>query len=268
MREAKCQAITSIIEELAPKKLAESWDNVGLLIGDGSSVVKKVMISLDAPEWVIDEAIDKEIDLIICHHPMIFNPIKKVNTDNFLGRKIIKLIKNNISLYAFHTNYDIAQNGLNEVLARRLGFLETLVIEPSFFNDKIGFGRLCKIESPLNLLEYANYLKQQLELNSIRVGGDLNKIIKKVAILNGSGSKFIQAAKKSGADLLITGDISYHDMLDAIEMGLCIIDASHYGTEKIMIDSISVFLEQRLSELKYDVCVIKSKTNIDPIVIL
>ncbi len=369
----KCQNVAGILEELAPKKLAENWDNVGLLVGDGKQQVRKLMVCLDVPEWVLDEAVEEKVDMIVCHHPMIFSGIKRINTDTPIGRKIMKLIRNNISLYCLHTNYDMASGGLNDLMARQLGFAswqtiqplqkeklyklvvfvptghETAVIEAlcragagfigkysncSFrtpgmgtfepqegaqpFTGKIGhlenteeyrvetivpeqllnkavkemlkahpyeevaydiyqtfnegkvfgLGRLAELENGISLSLYAESVKKLLDIPHIRFAGDPNKLIKKVALLNGAGNKFASDARFAGADLLITGDVQYHELLDAVEMGLCVIDAGHYGTEKIMMKSIAAFLKGRFDDLKYQVEVIESRANVDMVSVL
>lgn len=359
------------METIAPKRLAETWDNVGLIIGDGSKTVKRIMICLDLPDWVLEEAIEEKVDMIITHHPLIFSGIKNINTDSCLGRKIIKLIKNEISLYSSHTNFDIAKGGLNDIFAKQLGFdsfevihplnieklykivvyvpkgsenrilecfsktgagfignysscsfrvkgigtfmpeegshpyignkgileeveeyrLETIVPE-EYLNKTIkamvkshpyeevaydiyelankgniyGIGRLGELKEEKSLASYAKYVKENLHLSSIRYAGNPDIRIKKVALFNGSGSKYIKQAKSAGADVLITGDMQYHQTLDSLESGLAVIDAGHFGTEIAMIDAVAGYLKSLLDEQGYDIEILKSKTNIDPIV--
>ena len=256
--------MTKLIEELAPKKLALDWDNVGLMVGSGAQTVKKVMICLDAPMWVVDEAIAKGVDLIITHHPLIFGSLKKVNTDSVLGRKIIKLIQNHISLYSAHTNYDLAVGGLNDLATQTLGFDRFEIIDV-MTDDGLGLGRLVTLDSPMTAGEMVARVKEKLELPFVRFAGDPEKKIKRFAVVNGSGNHFSSTAKFAGADLLITGDLSYHEILDAVEMEMCIIDAGHYGTEKMMMKSVAAYLNRRCAELDYTVELILSETNTDPI---
>lgn len=122
MGTVKCQTIAAMIEELASKKLAEDWDNVGLLVGDGSKKISRILVSLDVTDWVIDEAIEKKVDMIVSHHPVIFGAVKRITADTVLGRKLLKLIINNIAVYCAHTNYDIASGGLNDLFANHMGF--------------------------------------------------------------------------------------------------------------------------------------------------
>ena len=117
----KCRDIMWLMEDLAPSSYAEEWDNPGLNVGDAEAEVKKILVALDATEAVIDEAIEKGADMIVTHHPLLFHPVKKINYDRPDGRKIIKLIKNGINMFAAHTNLDSAKGGTNDTLARLIG---------------------------------------------------------------------------------------------------------------------------------------------------
>jgi putative NIF3 family GTP cyclohydrolase 1 type 2 len=128
-----------------------------------------------------------------------------------------------------------------------------------------GIGRIAELEKTTKLALYADHVKHALGLGSIRMAGDPNKEVKKIALLNGTGNKFVNEARFAGADVLVTGDMQYHEIVDALEAGVCIIDAGHHATEKIMINTIAEYLRNKFSELKYDIEVIESKTNIDPI---
>lgn len=262
MGTVKCQTIAGILDELAPRRLAESWDNVGLLVGDGKQNINRVMVCLDVPEWVVKEAVERDVDMIISHHPIIFNGIKRVNADTATGRKLLKLIKNNIALYSMHTNYDIASGGLNDIFARELGFSDSSVITETYNEGRVmGFGRIAELENETTLSMYAEKVKVLLGADHIRYAGDPDSAVKKVALLNGSGNKFINDARFAGADVLVTGDMQYHGILDALEMGLCVIDAGHYATEKIMIKYITEYLHRKFQELKLDVEVVESRVN-------
>ncbi|MEA4960315.1 Nif3-like dinuclear metal center hexameric protein [Lutispora sp.] len=368
MAQLKCGTVASLMDTIAPKKLAEDWDNVGLIVGDGSSSVNKIMISLDLPVWVVEEAIENNVDMIVTHHPLIFSPLKKINTDSAIGEKIIKLIKNNISVYSSHTNFDISEGGLNDIFAKQLGFEKTEVMKPiseeklykivvfvpEGFEDKVmeqmsvagaghigkysscsfrvrgigtfkpgeeadpfigeigklervgeyrvetvvpeaiinnvvksmlkahpyeevaydvfemknkgktyGLGRIGQLENSVTLASYAAFVKRTLDIESIRYSGSPDTKIKKVALLNGSGNSFVRSAKFSGADVLITGDMQYHQLVEALEEGICVIDAGHFGTEKIMIKTVSDYLKSALASNGYTVNIIEAKSNVD-----
>lgn len=334
--------IIRILEKDFPLNLQEKWDNSGLILGDKNSEIKKAQISLDITENVIDKAIEKEVDLIICHHPMIFSSIKQINDSTILGKKILKLIKNGISVYALHTNLDDAKEGLNQYVAEKLmgqnikimdektysvykmsvfipevAFEEILSIvnkskeleflgykkvsytsksierieeneeikeslsykmefvgekenlyalfnkiktrhphkEPAYeiialennYKTGTGLGRIFTLEKEMKLDEYINFIKEKLNLNYVRLVRSNNSLIKKVAIVNGSGSEFWEKAHRLRADVFITGDIKYHTALDAFEKGLNLIDIGHYESEHFFNEIIIKKLSDNLS---------------------
>lgn len=245
----ECKEIVDYMNQIAPEYLAQSWDNVGLLVGDSYSIIEKVLVALDCIDLVIDEAIKIGAKLIITHHPMIFKPIKKINADTLNGR-IYKLIKNNISLYSAHTNFDTAFGGTNDILADKLGILDTKVLDITFEDSKqYGLGRIGKLKEETTFLEYAKKVKQILNLPSMNIVGDINKKIKTVALCTGSGSEFLSKAYEMGADLYISGDVKFHDAQKAQELKICWIDATHYASENIAMPVLKYYLEKQ-SKLK------------------
>ena len=232
------------LNELADVKLAEKWDNVGLMLGDNNSNVNKVLVCLDVTTKVVKEAIDNNVDLIVSHHPLIFKPLKSLDfTDDFKSNIIRDLIKNNINVYAIHTNLDSSIDGLNDYILKKLGILEYKILD--FDEEKnCGIGRLFKLNEEKNLKDFIEDLKLKLKILNLRViSDDLNKKIKKVALINGSAMSYWRKAKKEKVDLFITGDVGYHDALDALESGLNIIDFGHYESEHF-------FYEILIEELK------------------
>lgn len=236
----KLSEIINRLEEKFPKSNAESWDNVGLIIGDRNKEIKKIQISLDITLKAIEKAIDTGADLIISHHPFIFSPIKNINGDSLLGRKILKLIENKIVVYTLHTNLDSSKSGLNDFIGEKLGFFNGEIIVPireentecSKENEN-GIGRLYSLTEKENLLDVIKNIKEKLELKNIKISGYNieNAKIKKIAVVNGSGSSYWKKAKRMGADLLVTGDLKYHEALDANEEGMYILDVGHYESE-------------------------------------
>ena len=262
----KVGGIAQILDGFAPRKLAESWDNVGLLLGDGSRKVNSIMVCLDTPEWVVEEAINKKVDMIICHHPLIFNPLKRITNDDPIGRKIMKLIKNNISVYAMHTNFDSTIGGMNDILMERLGFGNSEILDPRAHPyeevaydiiplenkfENYGLGRIGELDEAVTLQVYAERVKNLLGIKSLKIIGNGEKIIKKVAVIGGAGSSYWQKAKIKGADVLITGDISYHTQVDALEGGIALIDGGHFGTEKVIMSFMTEKLRDLLKEKGY-----------------
>ncbi|HLR66474.1 Nif3-like dinuclear metal center hexameric protein [Virgibacillus alimentarius] len=357
--------IFKVMEEWAPKDFAYDWDNVGLQMGSFNKSVKKIMITLDVLESVADEAIEKEVDLIIAHHPLLFKPVKRLNTDQSKGRTIQKLLQHHISVYASHTNLDIATGGINDILCDYLGIqnrkilikthseklfkvivyvpnthienvrealsnagaghigdyshctfqsegqgtfkplegtnphigiqnkleyvnehkIETIVQERKL-NDVLdaaiqahpyeevaydvypvnnegqayGIGRIGSLNKEMTLQSLAEKVKKDFNIPHVRVTGDLTKKINKAAILGGSGEKYIYQAKQMGADVYITGDMTFHNAQDAWEMGLSVIDAGHY-IEKVMKQATKQYLDQKLPNENLEIIVSETKTE-------
>lgn len=254
----KCRDIMWIMEDFAPTKLAEEWDNPGLNIGNPDADINKILIALDATEAVIDEAIQKGVDLILTHHPLIFHPVKNINYDNPDGRKIIKLIKNDIGVYSAHTNLDAANGGTNDVLAQIIGIKDIKVLSPGPA-DGMGIGRTGIIDSDTTLGLLAVQIKEALGLDAVRTVGNLSKKVRKVALCTGAGFEFINDAIKAKSDVFVTADVRYHEAMQAIDKNIAIIDATHYATENIIVPVLARLVLQKLENRGIDdVEVIKS----------
>lgn len=359
--------IIQVFEQFSPKGLAMEGDKIGLQIGRLNREVNRIMIALDVLENVIDEAIEKNVQLIIAHHPPIFRPLKNVLTDTVQGRIIEKCLKHDIAVYAAHTNLDVAQGGVNDWLADKLGLeeaevlvptvetrlkklvvfvpeshadairevlgnagagfigsyshcsfsadgegrflpgddtnpfigeagklemvdevrIETIVPEPLVKKvvtamikahpyeevaydvypldnrgEVLGLGRIGKVPET-SLGEFAEKVKTALEVDRVRVVGDFNAKVRKVAVLGGDGNKYYTHAKFKGADVYITGDIYYHTAHDAMMEGLNIIDPGH-NVEKVMKKGLTKTLKELCEQAGYDVEIFPSEVNTDP----
>ena len=240
----KVKDIIGNLEKKYPKVNAENWDNVGLIVGKLNQEVRKVQLSLDATDKAIENAIKNSADLIITHHPMIFKPVKTITTMDNLGRKIIKLIENNKSLYAMHTNLDSSKNGLNDYILNLLGVENSKVIDVNEFDSEVGIGRLYTLSKEMSIDEYATFVKNSLKIKNIRIiSENREKIIKKIALINGSGMSYWRKVKSLGADLFITGDIGYHDALDAKEAGINVFDIGHFESENCFVELLRKDIE-------------------------
>lgn len=242
----KCEEIIESLECLSPSSFAESWDNVGLLTGRRDKEVNKVCIALDATDEVIEEAVRVGADMLLTHHPLIFSPLKKIDADDFIGRRIIKLIQNDISYYAMHTNFDIM--GMADAAADEIGLKERKVLEVTYEDDisKEGIGRYGRLGQVMTLEECASFVKQVFKLENVKIYGEPNTAVEWAAVSPGSGKSMIKPAVLMGAEVLITGDIEHHEGLDAMAQGLSIIDAGHYGLEKIFIPYMKEYIRREL----------------------
>ena len=246
----ECQKIMACLERLSPRQYACDWDNVGLLVGRKDKEVNKIMIALDATHDVITKAVAEQVDMLITHHPMIFSSVKQINDDNFITEKVLMLAEHGICYYAMHTNYDVL--GMAELAGKVLDIAHTDVLDVTQTDEvgeEKGIGRIGELPETMTLEECCVYVKHKLELGSLKVFGDMNRPVRRLAILPGSGKSGIPVALAKGADVLVTGDIGHHDGLDAVEQGLAIIDAGHYGTEYIFIEDMKQFLNRKLPVL-------------------
>ena len=245
-----CREIIKEIEARFPKHYAMEWDNVGLQVGRSDKEVKRIYLALDATDEVIEEAADWGADMLITHHPMIFKAMKKINDEDFIGRRVLKLIRDDISYYAMHTNYDVI--GMADLSADHLKLQDTrvLTVTDGSGEQPEGFGRVGKLPHVMTLGEFGKYVKECNHLPDVRVYGDLDRKIETVAICTGSGKSMIGDVMAAGADVYVTGDIDYHTAIDTMADGLAIVDAGHYGTEYIFAEAMEKELNAAFSALK------------------
>lgn len=369
MKTPKVADILGIINKIAPSELAEAWDNPGLQIGDPAAEVTRAMVALDPTPAVIDAALAASCQLLVTHHPLIFKPLKSISAAYPLGASIQKAFKGGVSIITLHTNYDIADGGLNDLLARTIGLsdavplkitshtelvklvvfvpadhldpvrsalfpftalqgnyrdcsfasdgtgtftpqegaepfsgavgvlarvpeerLELLVTaaqipralkallaahpyeEPAFdlyplLNRglKLGLGRIGRLPESVTLAEYAGRLKDVLSAPALRYVGNPNATISKVALCSGSGASLLRDAARAGADLLVTGDVKYHEAREAEDCGVALIDAGHYPTEIIMVHDIAERLGRAFAASGFENCSVEEcRAEADP----
>lgn len=231
----KVKDIIKIIEDTAPLSLAYSWDNSGFITGDPEKEVKRIYLTLDVLKDTVDDAIGKGADMIISHHPILFRGIQKIDISSHQGYIVQQLIKNDIALYSSHTSMDCAIGGINDVLAEKLGLINTEIIVKSEAVCNAGLGRVGDIAAPMTLGEYAKHVKERLNTPFVRLSGDEKQQISRVAVGSGACGDLIDSAQKMGADVMVTADIKYHIAADAVDSGIAVIDAGHYPTEMFVI---------------------------------
>ena len=258
----RCQDILDKIEARYPRKYACDWDNVGLLAGSREREVDTVYIALDATDEVVDAASECGAQLLLTHHPMIFGGLKSVTTDDYVGERLIRLIRNDISYYAMHTNYDVL--GMADLSADYTKMHNTTVLSVTEErNGEVqGFGRVGDLPEEMTLRAYAQLIKKSLKLNDVKVYGDLDAKVKRAAVCTGSGKSMIKDAIKAGADVYVTCDIDHHTGIDTVAQGLALIDAGHYGTEYVFMDAMKKELEQAFPKLKISSAEVKSPYTI------
>ncbi len=358
MKNAKVSDILGIINKISPARLAESWDNPGLQVGDLAAHVFRIMVALDPTPVVIESALQSDCQLLVTHHPLIFKPLKSVSTATPQGKALFASIRGGLGIISMHTNYDIADGGLNDLLAERLGLataaplqitsgqeLIKLVVfvpeghlealrtslfphaeslgayrdcsfaapgegtftpqdgatpyigtsgvreqvaeyrlellldrsrlpqalkaltaahpyeEPAFdvyplhnAGKQLGLGRIGTLPEAVSLADYSARVATSLQAPGTRFVGNPEATISKVALCSGSGASVLRAAVRAGADVLVTGDVKYHEARDAEDLGIALIDAGHFATEIIMAEGVRQQLEQHLAAAGFDTC--------------
>ena len=258
MKKITVQTVCDAMNRIAPKNLAEEWDNPGLLVGAPSQEIKKILICLDISDEIINHAVEINAQMIVTHHPMIFRAIKNIRTDLPLGKKIRELIKHDISVFAAHTNLDSAIGGVNDVLAEKLGLTDVKT-----FEEEISLGRIGRLEKPMTAEEFANHVKKALNADNVRLvkAGDFT--IKKVGICGGAGSEFISKAKFLGADAFVTGDVKYHEAQSAFDNKIHVVDAGHFATEFPIVHALAERLKEEFNHLNIEIEVIEDTSAKD-----
>lgn len=368
MNAPKVSDIIGIINKKFPFALAEQWDNTGFQLGDAAAPADSIMVALDPLPSVIEQALANQCRLLITHHPLIFSPLRQITTATAIGRLLLRAATGGLALLSMHTNYDIARDGLNDLLAARIGLqdirplkitghdelvkfvvfvptdhleavrealfehaaslgnyrncsfaasgtgtflplagaqpafgsvgaleavaehrLELLVHkdrlprlirtlrsvhpyeEPAFdsyplLNDApvVGLGRIGPLAEPQHLEALAQQVARDLGCPTVRTVGDPSRPVRTVAVCGGSGASLLREAARAGADVLITGDVKYHDAREAQTLGVALLDAGHFGTERLMVAAVTSFLEDSLARNGFAAVVTAANTETDP----
>lgn len=249
----KIKEVYSMIQEIAPFETCEPWDNSGLLCGSMENEVTGILCALDISQRVVDEAIRLGVNLIVSHHPILFSGRKNLREDDVEGSMLCEMIRSRLNVIAAHTNFDKAENGVNAVLAEKLGISQTSVI------DESGFVRMGTVE-PCTLSVFAEKVRQTLG-DCVRVYGESDRIIKTVCVCGGAGGEFARFCAEAGADAYVTGEMRYHDSIDLAQRGFATLQAGHDSTEKFAVDAIKELLEKRINAGMTGVRVYRAKND-------
>ena len=256
--------ITDYLESIAPLAYAESYDNTGLLVGCHKTIVRKALLTLDCTEAVVEEAIRQKCQLIIAHHPIIFSDLKKLNGKSYVERVVMKAIKNDIAIYAIHTNYDNVSNGVNAMLCERLGVLDCHILAPKTLQDishyNVGSGMIGRLAKPVEEAIFLKKVKKQLNARVIKHTTLLGKLIETVAVCGGAGQFLLPHAIAAGADLFITSDVKYHEFFDA-DGAIVLADVGHWESEQFT----GQLLFRQLSEKFPTFAFLLSKIRTNPV---
>lgn len=260
--------LTDYLETIAPLPLQEAYDNAGLLCGHRDMEVQGVLCCLDATEEIVEEAIQHQCNVVIAHHPIIFKGLRQINGKNYVERTIIKAIKNDIAIYAIHTNLDnVLHHGVNERIAQKLALqnLEMLIPKTPFVTHRessltTGTGIVGSLDNAMNEDDFLQYLKDKMNTPCIRHTKLLYKEVRKVAICGGSGSSFLPAAIRHSCDVYVSADFKYHDFFDADEQ-ILITDIGHYESEQYTIELLFEIITKNFSNF----AVRKTNLNTNPV---
>ncbi len=247
----KKNELLGIMQELAPKELAMTFDNVGLLVDNDREEVKKVMLALDCTVTTASEAADWGADMLITHHPQMLDGIKRISPFDPDTAGIYVLIRNGIAHFAAHTNLDAANGGVNDCLADILKLDNVSKMEFDLL------GRIGYLQSAMSLYELAKHI-DKLFGTRVRICGRPDKIVKRVGVLGGAGGGEVENAYRSGAEVLFTGEIKHHQALQAQQLGMCVIQAGHYETEHIVLEPLRKRLQERTFDVEYKIASLES----------
>lgn len=264
--------ITEKLEQLAPKAAACDWDNPGLLVGRSDREVSRIYVALDASCAVVDAAIDAGCDLIVTHHPIIFRGLKSINDQSALGLKLLDLIRNDVSVFSMHTNFDSCPGGMADIVCAALGLRKTGLMEPTGFlpkdtqngaaeglqlrvvetegdvnPDAYGIGFTAELPELLSAAELAARVKACFGLPFVQYY-DAGMPIRRIACCPGSGRGELKEVLRLGVDAFLSGDMGHHEGLDLCEEGISLLDAGHYGLEHIFVHYIAEFLRAQFPE--------------------
>ena len=237
----KVREIIETIEEFAPLSIQEGWDNSGLCVGSPEDEVSSVLLGLDCTERLVDEAIEYGADMIITHHPLIFSGLKKISPEDQTGAAVIKAVRAGISIYAAHTNADKVISGVSGAMAARLGLKDVEILEDE--GEGTGLGVVGNLPAPISAEEAIALVKKRFSLKMLKASAPVACPVSRIAMCGGSGSSLIGKARNSGAQLYISGDISYHHFFTP--EGFMIMDIGHYESEIEIVDILFSLIKKK-----------------------
>lgn len=261
----KLEDILLFLEGIAPAVLAEDWDNPGLQVGDTSQEVRKILASLDPTPEALKEAANRQAQLLLTHHPLIFPSLSCVNRKAYPGDLIYEACGKKISIVAAHTNLDSAEGGINDMLATLLALKDTQVLQRNASHPNAGLGRIGDLPSMETLHGLASRVKNLLGSTTVGACGRPDKPVRRMAVVGGSGGGLVSLASSMGADVLVTGDVRHHDALRAASLGLGLIDAGHYHMERRAFSLFAARLKALLDRKGWRVAVEAFEEETEPL---
>ncbi|MDE5874615.1 MAG: Nif3-like dinuclear metal center hexameric protein, partial [Muribaculaceae bacterium] len=235
--------IAAVIEEFAPKRLQEDYDNAGLQVGDPDMEVSAVLLCLDVTEEILKEALERHCNLIVSHHPLIFRGLKEITGRTATERIVVEAIRKNVAIYAAHTNLDSTREGVSYEMAHLLRMTDLTVLDPHDPEGTTGFGIAGSVQ-PTPKIEFLRKVKEVFKVKSLRYSAQSPQlVVRKVAVCSGSGASLIKKAIACGADIIVTGDVKYHDFT-SYGLDIIIADIGHFESEIITKDIFSRIIRE------------------------
>ncbi|MEU6347888.1 Nif3-like dinuclear metal center hexameric protein [Streptomyces sp. NPDC047072] len=261
--------VIAALENLWPAARAESWDAVGTVVGDPDQEVARVLFAVDPVQEIVDEAVKLGADLLVTHHPLYLRGTTTVAASHFKGRVVHTLIKNDIALHVAHTNADTADPGVSDALAGALDLrvVRPLVPDPTDPEGRRGLGRVCELDPPMRLADFAARAAERLPATAqgIRVAGDPEAVVRTVAVSGGSGDSLFDQVRAAGVDAFLTADLRHHPVSEAVaQTPLALLDAAHWATEWPWCELAAAQLDEISDRHGWDLRVHVSKTVTDP----
>lgn len=253
--------VCDFLETLAPSPLAATWDNVGLLAGDRTQPVQRVMTCLTITPPVVEEALAQQAELIVTHHPLPFQPLKRIAADEPTGRMLLDLIRGGVAIYSPHTAFDSAAAGINQQWAEALGLTQIAPLEAHPGLPPLGTGRQGLLPAPCSLRQLAGRIKAWLGLSRLQAVGVPEQPVSRVAIACGSGGSLLAAAAACGCHVLVTGETNLHTCYEALARGMALLLVGHYASERFAV----VWLAERLARQFPALTVWASSRDGDPL---
>ena len=239
---ARVKDIYNWMDECAPFRYAQSWDQCGLQVGDPEANVQRILVALDPCSATIREAQKRRCECLLTHHPLIFRPLKALRLDEFPANLVALALLSGVNIIAAHTNLDVAKGGTNDRLCRLLDLenIEPLEVDDAWGSEDRygGMGRIGILPKAMSLSQLAELGKQVLGVNGVRTVGRNDRQVSRVAICTGSGGSLVETVINSGVDVYVTGDLKYHDALRASEAGLALLDVGHFASERLIVEPL------------------------------
>lgn len=259
--------LITVLDKVAAPALAESWDNIGLMVGEPESEISAILIALDLTWEVLNEAKRKGCNAVVTHHPLIFTGMKAIRTDQPEGRILARALSDRLAIIACHTNLDKVPGGVSEMLAAHLGLVNSrvLVPDPAVTElSRIGFGRIGDLPAPLAFEDFTRLIREKLDLQVVKIAGPPPAEITTVAVCGGSGSELAPAAMAAGAQVYLSGEIKHSMARWAESVGFCLVDGGHFATENVMVPGLAKLIRSGLAELDLAVDVLTTESQTSP----